>query len=601
MGRCASVAAKMTPRDTSIAGGPTSPLRIFINYRRDDTSGYAGLLNEALTNQYGQSNVFMDVDTLDLGVPFEEAIIDELATCDVLIALIGREWLSAVDDTGRRRLDNEDDHVRREISAALERGIRVIPVLAEGVSMPRPDELPQPLQKLAGRQAFDMSYGARWRVDREILIAALDRLAAAKAEGGAGGTATVVEPAGRGTAREAQAASLERAVGERPPRRLRFRRRTLIAAAAVIAVAVGAGLAAVLATRGSDGAAARSDTAYPDAIEADLLLAHVPEAFRMKCERVPVVDSGVFLRSVRCPAGAEGATVTYSRAHSGDALRAAFLNRVNSAGIVFPTKWTCRARQPAADEWVRNGVQTHVEGASPRAEGRALCYSDSDTSWMVWTDTPTKIFAVGSRPLGSFSALYAWWRSAAGPEKELAMGGAMHPAARYPDTIERELLLGHIPANIRKTCVRSEDFDHNVFLRAVRCSQGAAGTSVTYSYSHSGTAMKTYADVRATAAGITFPTTESCRTSTFAADTWMRMGAIGHREALSPRQGEGRVLCFENSGAAWIEWSDVPTGVYAAASRPTGERRALYKWWQENAGPGTLEGQSGMGGMGMGG
>jgi hypothetical protein len=159
----------------------------------------------------------------------------------------------------------------------------------------------------------------------------------------------------------------------------------------------------------------------------------------------------------------------------------------------------------------------------------------------------------------------------------------------FPDAIEKELLLNHIPPSIRKTCVRSGDFDPDVFLRAVKCSQGVKGMSVVYMYAHSGTALKSHANDRMNAAGLNYPTAANCRTAGAAADTWVRSGDIHHMEMRFSRQADGRLLCYVGGGQAFIEWTDNPTGIYATASRPAASRRSLYRWWTSSAGPGTLE------------
>jgi hypothetical protein len=60
-----------------------------------------------------------------------------------MLVVIGTHWLSITDDNGRRRLDDSEDFVRREIEAALQSGIRVIPVLVDGATMPPSDQLPR--------------------------------------------------------------------------------------------------------------------------------------------------------------------------------------------------------------------------------------------------------------------------------------------------------------------------------------------------------------------------------------------------------------------------------------------------------------------------
>jgi len=103
--------------------------KIFISYRRDDSSSSAGRLYDRLITHFPSNQIFMDVDNLDPGVDFVKAIEESVGSCDVLIAVIGRRWFS--DEEGRRRLDNSEDFVRIEIATALKRGIRVIPVLAK--------------------------------------------------------------------------------------------------------------------------------------------------------------------------------------------------------------------------------------------------------------------------------------------------------------------------------------------------------------------------------------------------------------------------------------------------------------------------------------
>jgi cytolethal distending toxin subunit A len=133
-----------------LAGG------IFISYRRDDSHGTAGRLRDRLVRDPRSSYVFMDVDNIPAGVDFVEYVNDQVAGCDVLLAVIGPNWLDAEDDTGQRRLNNLGDYVRVELAAALARKIRLVPVLVDGARMPRADELPDDLKPLVRRNAFEL-------------------------------------------------------------------------------------------------------------------------------------------------------------------------------------------------------------------------------------------------------------------------------------------------------------------------------------------------------------------------------------------------------------------------------------------------------------
>jgi TIR domain-containing protein len=73
---------------------------IFICYRRDDTSPYAGRLYDHLSARFGPDRVFMDIDTIRPGDDFVQVISDRVAACDVLIAVIGKRWLASSDPRG---------------------------------------------------------------------------------------------------------------------------------------------------------------------------------------------------------------------------------------------------------------------------------------------------------------------------------------------------------------------------------------------------------------------------------------------------------------------------------------------------------------------
>lgn len=139
--------------------------RVFISYRRDDTAGHAGHLYSDLIGQFGAESVFMDTETIEPGADFTERVRREIESGDVLVALIGKRWLG-------RRLRDPGDFVRLEIQAALDRNLRVIPVLVQGARMPSAAQLPESIAELSHRNALEIS-DTRWRHDVERLIAAL--------------------------------------------------------------------------------------------------------------------------------------------------------------------------------------------------------------------------------------------------------------------------------------------------------------------------------------------------------------------------------------------------------------------------------------------
>ena len=147
---------------------------IFISYRRNDTEGEAGRLFDDLVSEFGENSVFMDVTAIEAGRDFRKAIDESISTCGVLLAIIGKNWVDAKDDSGHRRLDDATDFVRLETAAALRRDIPVIPVIVRGATMPHPEQLPEDVRDLAYRNCAELTH-ARWTSDVQLLIGTLRR------------------------------------------------------------------------------------------------------------------------------------------------------------------------------------------------------------------------------------------------------------------------------------------------------------------------------------------------------------------------------------------------------------------------------------------
>lgn len=150
---------------------------IFISYRRGEDSGAAGRLYDRLENTFGAGRLFMDVDNIPPGEDFVGVLQRQVAACDVLLAVIGRNWLRARDDGGRPRLENPDDFVRIEIASGLSQGKRVIPVLVDEARMPIAGELPEDLTPLARRNAVRIAHD-RFKDDAERLARTLEKVLA---------------------------------------------------------------------------------------------------------------------------------------------------------------------------------------------------------------------------------------------------------------------------------------------------------------------------------------------------------------------------------------------------------------------------------------
>ena len=138
--------------------------KIFINYRRDDAGGFAGRLSDTLANYFGRDRVFRDVTDIHYGDDFEQVIDQKLSESGAVVVLIGDKWSSVTTKEGKRRLDDPADYVSREISAALQSAVPVVPVLIGNANMPRRDELPDKLGELTRRNAITIT-DERWDFD----------------------------------------------------------------------------------------------------------------------------------------------------------------------------------------------------------------------------------------------------------------------------------------------------------------------------------------------------------------------------------------------------------------------------------------------------
>jgi hypothetical protein len=123
--------------------------RVFINYRGGDTGANGALLHTDLTRRFGEHHVFLDAASIPAGANYVTTLLQCVRSAQMVLAVIGPHWLSATDDTGRRRIDNPDDWIRRELAEAFAAGIRVIPVLTDDATLPTESELPADIAVLS--------------------------------------------------------------------------------------------------------------------------------------------------------------------------------------------------------------------------------------------------------------------------------------------------------------------------------------------------------------------------------------------------------------------------------------------------------------------
>ena len=141
---------------------------VFINYRRSDTEGIAGRLYDRLVQFFSADRLFIDVGSISKGADFVEVMSHKISDSDVILALIGVNWLTVLDDSDARRLDDPQDPVRLELERALREKKVVIPILVGKAEMPAAKYLPDKLKPLARRNGE--------RITHENFLGDVDRL-----------------------------------------------------------------------------------------------------------------------------------------------------------------------------------------------------------------------------------------------------------------------------------------------------------------------------------------------------------------------------------------------------------------------------------------
>jgi TIR domain/FHA domain len=156
---------------------PEIPSQIFICYRRTDAAGHAGRMRDRLIGAFGESQVFLDTEQVGIGEDFVARTTSVVASCRVLLVVIGPRWLDVRDAQGRRRLDVPDDYVRLEIATALRAvpPVTVVPVLVQGATMPREEDLPPDLHALSRINALSVP-DERWHSEIDRLVTRLESL-----------------------------------------------------------------------------------------------------------------------------------------------------------------------------------------------------------------------------------------------------------------------------------------------------------------------------------------------------------------------------------------------------------------------------------------
>ncbi|HTN17805.1 MAG TPA: toll/interleukin-1 receptor domain-containing protein [Chitinophagaceae bacterium] len=149
--------------------------KIFISYRVKDTQAATGRLVDALKQHFDDDQIFLDIDKIEPGLDFTVVISKYLDSSDVMLVIIGPDWMAYNSERNSYRINEQNDWVRLEIATALQRNIRVVPVLLEGASLPDEELLTDDLKPLLRRQSYEIS-NKRWKYDSEQLIEFLKKI-----------------------------------------------------------------------------------------------------------------------------------------------------------------------------------------------------------------------------------------------------------------------------------------------------------------------------------------------------------------------------------------------------------------------------------------
>lgn len=384
--------------------------RIFLNYRREDTRGYAGRLYDRLSHRFGEDQILRDVDAIPPGIDYVEQIDQLVRQCDLMLVLIGETWLSVQGAGGRRRLHEPGDLVSLEIAAGLERGIPVIPVLIQGARMPDEDELPDRIRSLARRNALEMS-DSHWNHDYQRLTWAIEELTkrplpgdhseqGASPSGEGGPDSSDQGGVTRDEELTTEPSGTKRSIGWLPTVTMAVLPLVVLVVAAVLAVRMSGnqsdreGTQGPSATPASTGAPAKATTtttahnkassgamakaAYPNATERQLLT-HIPPTMRKDCDRAAQPITGA-TAAIRCTEN-NAPSVQYNLFHTKGPMNGFFNGRL---------KWV--GAHPGLCKTTGTGRHLDKVLHDGRPVGRLLCYTYRGEARLEWTNDLLKVY-----------------------------------------------------------------------------------------------------------------------------------------------------------------------------------------------------------------
>lgn len=123
-----------------------------MNYRTGDEETCATMIERELSRRFGSDHIFLASKSIKPGAAWPRELLAAVHASSVLLAVIGVGWLSFTDEHGHNALDREDDWIRKEILAAFDADVSVVPILVGRAERLRGVDLPSKLARLADCQ-----------------------------------------------------------------------------------------------------------------------------------------------------------------------------------------------------------------------------------------------------------------------------------------------------------------------------------------------------------------------------------------------------------------------------------------------------------------
>lgn len=153
----------------------SQPTRIFISYRRSDSTADPGRIEDWLKANYGGENVFRDSSTILPGQDFPQQIETWIRQSSLILVVIGERWARKTPEAPLSLLLQQDDWVRRELEIARESNKPIIPVRISDAPSPSLSDLPNSLAFLPALQEMHFPLGADFSAWTENLRKAITR------------------------------------------------------------------------------------------------------------------------------------------------------------------------------------------------------------------------------------------------------------------------------------------------------------------------------------------------------------------------------------------------------------------------------------------